>query len=117
LLTDVRIRLRMLLGEVHALNQHTTIIKNLQDSAVPAFVLASSYDDFVAFSNLVHIIRGISRSYILSIGFLQNLGCQRNNLHKLAGTQFTRDRAKNTSTNRLKACIQQYCCIAIKTNQ
>jgi hypothetical protein len=42
------------LRDVNTLDQKPSIIENLQDGAATALVLASSYDDIIAFSNLVH---------------------------------------------------------------
>ena len=58
-LTNIRVCLDVLLGDIDALNQHATVLEHLQNSAATALVFAGSNDDFVAFSNFVHIfIRG-----------------------------------------------------------
>jgi hypothetical protein len=57
-LTNVRVRLDVLLGDVDAFHQYAPIIEHLQNSAATALVLTGSYDDFIAFSNLVHMSRG-----------------------------------------------------------
>src|SRR6478609_8261327 len=48
---------------------------------------------------------------------LQNFRCQRHDLHELFGTQFARDRSKDTGADGLQLGIEQHSRVAIEFNE
>src|SRR5713226_2719655 len=87
--TSHRVRLNRFFSDVNTLNHDVLSIYTLLDDTTLALIFTGQDDNFVAFSNLIHN------------DSLQNFRRERNNFHKALGTQFARDRPKNTRADRL----------------
>src|SRR5690606_12368197 len=88
-----RIRLNMLRYNVNTFDQYTVAIY-VQYGATACFIAPCQYDNFVAFTDFLHIL-----------GSFQHFWCQRHDLHELLGTQLARNGAEETSTNRLQLSV------------